>query len=531
MKLKLLLLSCILFLSSSCSKIAKGDKTTLNLNLGFEPSTLDWNLATDSYSFDVISNLMVGLTRFGIDEDGAIISVPGCAKSWEISNNSTELLFDLDPLAKWTDGQRVIAQHFVDSFERALDPSTGAPYADLLSLIDLSETKALSDDKLFIKLKRPAAYFIYLTSYGLTLPIRKDLINKYGEAWTEPEHLVTNGPFKLSKWQHEYKILLKRNKDFHLYENSENQIEAIKFFMVPEQSSAFTLFKNDQFDWIDSRSIPNSEFLRISKRFTDSNTLVVDPVTKEKIRRVPLLRNTYIGFNNQSGPFTNKLVRKAFAYAINREKLTKVLGRGDIANATWIPPGLTQYFNSDKDLDYHPELARELLAQAGFKNGENFPEVEFMFPSVEIAKLLAETLQSMWKEELNIRVKLIGMEWKVFLSTLQRDPPDIFRLNWGADYPDPDTFMQLFTTHNRINYGKWSNAEYDSLVNQAAALTDVKARQKLYKKAEKILIDEEMGVTPIFVNTQLAIEKPYINNLIINSMDIVFLDEVEKDYN
>lgn len=245
---------CILVLTS-CSK-NNSSKNTLRMNLGTEPPTLDWNLANDSTSFDIISVIMVGLTRFTQDENENIIVKPGVASSWQISSDNTEYTFHLNPKAKWTDGATVSAEHFIDSFQRLLDPETAAPYADLLSIIDLEKTKAIDKKTLFIKLKRPAAYFIYLTAYGLALPIRKDLIEKYGRSWTEPENLVTNGPFYLSDWHHEYKITLKRNPDFYQKIEKINLVQELNYFMIQEQSSAFNLYKNNSLDWIDNRSIP-----------------------------------------------------------------------------------------------------------------------------------------------------------------------------------------------------------------------------------------------------------------------------------
>ncbi len=514
--------ACLLlvFLCISCSS-HKDEPNTLRANLGTEPPTLDWNLANDYSSFDIISNLMVGLTRFGVDKDGKITTEPGCAYKWQISPDAKEYIFWMNPEAKWSDGRAVLAQDFIDSFARALDPDTAAPYAELLSLIDLEKTKALDEQTLKIVLKRPAAYFIYLTSYGLTLPIRQDLINKYGNQWTEPENLVVNGPFILKEWKHEYKIVLKRNLHFFLNDwiatpssrARNDKVEYIKFFMVAEQASAFTLFKNGEFDYIDSRSIPLSEIKRIRQN--------IDP---EQVSRARLLRNTYVGFNAQKKPFSDKKIRQAFSYAIDRDILVKIRSRDDLANSTWIPPVLSGLpaVNS-----YLPELARQKLAEAGYPNGENFPEVEMLIPSREDAKLLAETLQAIWHKELNVKVKIKAMEWKVFLSTLRDDPPDIFRLNWSADYPDPDTFMQLFSTNNQANYGKWSNSQYDQLVQDAASTIDAQLRKKLYSRAEFLLTQEEMAIAPLFIDTQIIIKQKRVKNLEANSLDIVFLDKVQ----
>lgn len=494
---------------NACTHIQ--DTKSLNLNLGFEPQSLDWNLANDSYSFDVISNLMVGLTKFEIDQDGAIISVPACAKSWSNDKNLA-YKFKLDPRCTWTDGRPVKAQDFVDSFTRALNPTTAAPYADLLSLIDLSKTQALSESELLITLHHPAAYFIYLTSYGLTLPIRKDLIDKYNDKWTEPENIITNGAFKLKSWQHEYKIQLEANLDYQL---AKSKIQNINFFMIPEQAIAFSLFKKKQLDIVDNRSIPNSELRKI------------DP---SKIQKTLLLRNTYLGFNCQTGPMSNIKLRQALAHAIRREDITKILARAYQPNSSWIPPGLSPFYNAEIGLKYSSTRAKQLLKEAltELKTSKKELKIEFLFPSNEEAKLLSESLQSIWQEELGITVKLIGMEWKSYLATLENDPPDIFRLNWGADYPDPDTFMQLLKSNNHINYGGWKNTEYELLVTRAAALNNMQIRKKIYAKAEKLLLEEETAIVPLFINTQNVLMQDNIFNLRINPLDIIFLNKVRK---
>ncbi len=513
----------VLVMLNSCSKTNEHD--TLRMNLGTEPPTLDWNIAQDYSSFEIISNIMVGLTRFANDSNGEAISVPGCAKSWEISDDGLTYTFHIDPQAHWTDGQAVRAQDFLDSFNRLLDPITAAPYAELLSMIDLQESSVIDDKTLRVKLKYPASYFIYLTSFGITYPIRLDLIKHYGNNWTEPKNLVTNGPFKLKAWQHEYKILLERNDNFF---QDLAKIKYIKYFMVAEQASAFTLYQNNQFDWIDNRSIPISEHRRIGLK---SNT------------RHLLLRNNFIGFNTLKKPFNDKRVRQALSFAIDRKALSQIRSRGDEANCTWIPPSLSKFLNYETlahsfesrfgegfQLNgYHPNLARKLLTEAGYPNGRNFPEVEFLIPSREDSKLQAETLQAMWSKELNIKVKINAMEWKVFLDTLRKNPPHLFRSSWGADYPDPDSFMQLFLSNNAFNEGRFTNTEYDALVNQAARSRDLETRRQLYTRAEQILSFEEAAIIPLYIDKQTILKKPWVKNLVFNPMDLVFLDRVNLE--
>ncbi len=498
----------IVLLLSACSRNL--EPNTLRLNLSCEPATLDWNKASDAFSFDVISNLMHGLTRYSTNDQGEIIVEPMIASSWEISPAQDLYIFHLDPKAHWFDGQPVTAQQFIDSFRRVLDPATAAPYAELLSIIDLERSKALNDQTLYIKLKKPAPYFIYLSACGLTLPIRKDLIDKYGDKWIEAEHLVTNGPYRLSKWQHEYKIELERSNN---YWRKPPAIKRIKFFMVAEQSQAYTLFKNHQIDFVDNRSLPSSEFKDMERKLASD----------ERLLRRPLLRSTYVGFNNKS---VDLHLRKALFYSIDRRALVVALKRGYKPSASWIPPGLPDYYHedlADPDLAYNPELAR-----AEYKLAKLPTNLVFAFPSTEEARLISETLQAMWRRELGLTVELRSMEWKAYLNALDTNPPDIFRMNWTADYPDPDSFMQLFMTNNPINYPGFVNATYDALVAKAATLNiDSRERRDLYRRAEEILLKENVVVAPIFTNTQTIIHRANIDNLEINAMDMLFLDKIK----
>ncbi|MDA0772613.1 MAG: peptide ABC transporter substrate-binding protein [Cyanobacteria bacterium] len=521
------LLIIILFLAS-CSKTPEPD--TLRMNLGTEPPTLDWNRLQDYNSMDIVANIMIGLTRFSTNNNGEAISIPGCALSWDISEDGLSYLFHLDPQAQWTDGQAVVARNFIDSYTRMLDPATAAPYADLISMIDIQNSKAINDHELLIKLKHPTPYFIYLSSSVITYPIRLDLIDKYGSTWTEPQNLITNGPYKLKKWQHEYKILLERNDDFF---QSKANIKYLKYFMVSEQSSAYTLFLNNQFDWIDGRSIPASEYKNLPE----------GEMGAFSVNRYLLLRNSFVGFNHKKTPLDDKRVRQAMSFAIDRKLFTQIRSKGDVANNTWIPPSLSSYLDTEqiannfehkfktpfKQDGFYPELARSLLAQAGYPEGKNFPELELAVPSREDTKLQAETLQAIWKQELNIKIKITTMEWKVFLARLRQDPPDLFRSNWGADYPDPDSFMALFTTNNPFNDISFHNNEYDYLVKTAAETIDTKKRRALYTRAEEILSQEEAAIAPLYIDRQSIIKKPWVKNFVYNPMDLVFLDRVQKD--
>lgn len=517
-----LLLSTILFQSFGCTSLKKRNfiPETLRLNLGYEPDTLDWSKATDSYSFDIIANIMTGLTKYNND----LKSIPSIASKWDLSTDGKIYTFYLRDDVKWTDGEPVTADDFVYSWQRTLNPATAGSYAYLFYPIKnaydfntgkitdphLIGVKALRDNVLQVELETPLAFFLNLTSYCFYFPQRKDIIEKYGDDWTEPRKLITCGPFMLDQWQHEYKLTLVKNP---FYKNPEPKLNEIKYYIVPEQSSGFSLYLNNEVDLIDSRSIPISEIETIHKM---KETIIF-----------PLLRTTFIGFNTNKYPFNNRLVRAAFSYALDRNIYPKILRRGEIPSASLIPPGLKEFYMPEIGCNFNPELARRCLTEAGFPNGKNFPKVKMLFPTREDAKLIAEVTQLLWKKILNVNIDLINEEWKVYLSTLQQDPPHIYRSSWGADYPDPDTFMTLFTSTSGNNYGRWKNTRYDQIVNLGARTLNLSKRQILYKEAQKILLEEDVAISPIFFNTQLVLNKPWVKNFKTNAMDLLFYDNVE----
>lgn len=488
------------------------------MNLQAEPPSLDWLVTTDSTSFDVISNIMTGLTQYTNSLDAA----PACASSWDVGENGTKYVFHLRKDVYWTDGKPVTAPDFEYAWKRLLDPGTAAQYAfflyDLKNGFEFNSgkvkdpdrvgVKAVDDYTLEVKLKRPAAYFIYLTAFCPTYPQRRDVVERFGDRWTEPDHIVTNGPFKLSSWKHEYKIDLDSNP---AYFEGEPRLKKIKLFMIPEQATAFGLFENNQLDYVDNRSFPTADV----KLYADSPLY----------RNIALLRGTYLGFNVKKPPFDDARVRRAVSMAMDREMFPRILRRGERPAFNWIPPQLSGY-SPDSAVKHNLSEAKRLLSEAGYPAGKGFPRVKLLYPQREDAKLVVEAVQEQLKRNLNIPVELEVNEWKVYLSTLERDPPHIFRGSWGADYPDPETFMNLFTTHNGNNNTRWADAKYDRLVDRAAGEPDTARRAKLYAEADAYLSRIEAPIAPLYFATQNLMVKPWVKNMEFNALDVQFFKDV-----
>lgn len=512
----LLMLPTVIMLGS-CGATRGPEPGSLRINIGGEPPSLDWHVSTDSTSFDVVSNLMVGLTQYRND----LSCEPACAESWEVLDKGKRFIFHLRKNSKWSDGKELVAGDFEYAWHRILDPATGAAYAYFLYDVENAfefNTRKLTDKNLVgvhaldkytleVRLKKPASYFIYLTAFCPTYPMRKDVVERGGTRWTEPEFMVSNGPFLLKDWKHEYKIEVEANP--HFFEGRP-KIDRIKMFMIPEQSTAFALYENNQLDFIDNRSFPTPEVYRNRNSPEYHNFL--------------LLRNNYLGFNVTKPPFTDKRVRQAFSMAIDRSIFPEILRRSEKQSKCWIPKGLAGHAD-DSGPDYDPERARALLAEAGFPNGAKFPSVAVLYPTREDTRLVMEAVQDQIKRNLSIKLELTNQEWKVYLQTLRRDAPPMYRASWGADYPDPETFMNIFTTYNGNNDTRWKNKSFDELVSRAAGEQDPVTRAELYRKADHLLCKEETPIIVTYLATQNVMIKPWIQGIGINPLDLQFFKD------
>jgi oligopeptide transport system substrate-binding protein len=488
------------------------------MNLGTEPPTLDWSLATDNASIRVIENLMEGLTEY----DEALKPKPAIAERWEILDGGRRYIFHLRKDVLWSDGKPVTAGDFEFAWKRLLDPKTGAEYAYFLYDLENAEefnagrlkepsrvgVRANDPLTLEVRLKKPIVYFPSITTFTATFPLRQDLIEKFGDRWTEPEHLVTCGPFRLVEWRHEYRLTLAANDRYH---KGRPSLDRVVFYVVEEDTTALTLYETGDLDRV---GLPP----------------VAIPSYKERpdYRHGSFLRGYYYGFNVTKSPFDNRLVRQAFSEAIDRSELPKILKGGEIPATSWVPPGMPGY-DPEIGLKFDPASARKRLAEAGFSEGRGLPPITLAFNTDPTNLLIAENIQAQWKRNLGVTVRLDNMEWKVYLKRLKEDTPQIFRLGWGADYPDPDNFLALFTTRSGNNNTHWGNRRYDELISEAAGEPDPVRRKALYDEAQRILTEEDVPIVPLFVAAQNVLIKPYVKGLRLNPMDILALKNVRID--
>ena len=499
--------------------IQSSNPITLNMNLVTDPLTLDPALAWDTTSNFCIEQLFLGLTDF---DDETMDVVPELATSWDISPTGLVYTFTLRSDAYWTDGHPVTAHDVEYSIKRALDPATGSWLAYVLYIIENAEdfnkgvitdpdqvgVRAIDDHHVEFTLEYPASYFLSILTMSIAKPVPRWAIEDYGEQWTEPENIVTNGPYRLTEWVRGDHMTFDKNPGFYAAANV--QIERVNAVMV-DASTAWDMYLNCQLDYT-------------SPPLEELDNIKADPVLSQQLHITPRLCTYYYGFSTDKPPFDNPLVRRAFSAAINRQGLIDDVLKGEQqpANA-FACPGIFGNVAGDPDiapwaLDYEQgrSLAQQWLAEAGYPNGEGFPEVTLMHNTGAGHRAIAEYIAANWTEVLSVTVNITDMPWEEYFNLIKRcpspdDKPHIWRLGWCADYPDQNNWVyECFHSQYGANNICWYNEEFDTITSEAAKETDPDTRKELYKRAEEILCEEEAGIAPIYYYTNVLMVKPYL---------------------
>jgi oligopeptide transport system substrate-binding protein len=492
-------------------RMAKAE--TLRLNFATEPPTLDFQKMSDTQSAEVIANIMDTLVEY--DLSGPEIALqPGLALKWEPSEGARKWRLALRPGVFWTDGAPFTARQVIDGWNRLLDPKSASDYAYFLFYV--KNAKAFNEGKIKnfaevgaratgpleieVELERPISYFPQILTHHSTLPVRLDLIARYGDRWTEPGNLQSLGPYKLVAWQHDKVIAMERNDG---YWGEKAKIKYIVAHMILEQSTALNLFDAGQIDALNA--LPSSD-LRILRKL-------------KEYRAIGSLLTYFYGFNVRKPPVDNVDVRRAIARAIDRKQIVEVLAGGELPLKSILPPSVLGY-DEKIGLDFDVAEARRLLAKAGYPDPAKFPRIALKTNANEDHQKVAENIQAQLRANLGINVEIQAEDWKVFLAGLTADPPALFRWGWLADYPDPDNFLSLMTSSSENNRMRWKNPEYDSLVERAASESDPAARRQLYAEAQRILVEKDVPVVPLYSGMTFFLINERVRNFPVNTLRV-----------
>ena len=485
------LLLVVVLLSAGCSPLPRADLVFLN---GAEPETLDPALITGQPEGRVANALFEGLLSF--DQHGK--PQPGMAESWEVSPDGKVYTLRLREGLVWSDGVTLTAEDFVKSWRRTLDPATASEYAYQLHYVknakafnegeitDFSQVGIAATDKrtLRVELENPTPFFLDLCAFVTLLPVPLHVVEKYGDDWIKPGRLVGNGAYVLESWRLNDRIRLRKNPRY--WNAGSVALETVDILPVSKANTAFNLYASGQADlMMDKGLLPPALLSEIKKR--------------DDFHAAPFLGTYFLRFNCTKGPFVDSRVRRAFSLVIDKQSIVERITRaGELPADSFVPPGAAGYQPYDECGGMNVEEARRLLAEAGFPGGVGFPMVNYLYSEGELNEAIAIELQSMWRQSLGVNVQLLRQEWKVYLRSMSALDYDIARSSWVGDYPDPNTFLDMFVTGGGNNRTGWGDPRYDQLIANAAAETDPAERFEILRAAEKILVCEEMPICPLY---------------------------------
>ena len=506
--------------TTEAADAATGEGTGFTVQLGPNPETLDpaLNAAVDG------GNTLITIEEplLIIDENNEI--QPGQAESYEVSDDGLVWTFHLRDGLKWSDGSDLTAADFEYSFKRLACPDTAAPYAEtVVGMIDGYEdaignpdadgntttdpdwdalnVHASEDGKtLTIQLAYPCSYFDKLCAFAAMSPVQQATVEANGDAWcTQPDTFVCNGPYMISDWIPSERIVLSKNPNYvGGWDSSKIVSDTITLLLLEDSSAAYAAYNSGEAQLI--KDVPTDEIPSLTKA-EDGGDFYVDTI----------LGTYYISLNDQKEPFTDPNVRKALSLAIDRDYVANTIMQGTYTPAyNLVGPGIVDengmfYDNANggktyisDDYDANLEEAKKLLADAGYPNGEGFPTIEYSTNDAGYHTPVAEYVQQAWGE-LGITVNINKVEWASFTPMRRAGDYDVSRNGWVMDYNDPSNMIELFTTTNGNNDGKYSNPEFDAAV-EASKVADKSVHFQKLHEAEDILMADAACIPVAYYN-------------------------------
>ena len=493
----------------------------LRVPLGGEPATLDPNRASDSVSIQVLTQLARPLVYF--DPALNTVSEGGLADTWELSEDGQTVTFHLKDGIKYSDGSDIVAADFVTSWKRLIDPRTAADYSYVMldiagatdvygadpednAAVDAALEKfgveAPDDATFVVHLSHPATYFVSIATLWVTAPLREDF--QFGEA----EGYVSSGPYIMEEWNHEANITLVPNPEWTA--GPASQVTSIEMPVIADPAQALAAYENDEIDIV---GVPSADVHRVRD----------DPELSQQVVQGDRLSLEYYGFDmrKESAFAKSKNLRYAFTEAVDKQTLIDTLraGVGTVAGSA-VPPGMPGH-QDNIGIPYDAEKAKTdfqaALGDLGMSAGDL--KLQLGYNTEADHEPTVEFLQEQWRTAFNVNVELVGLEWSSYLTRLNEDPFDIFRLGWGADYPHPNNFLtDLFTCTSGNNNMQYCNEDFDALMAKAAVEPDLDTQVGIYNQAQEMLVDD---APVIFISWggRFTLVKPWVQNMTITPGD------------
>ena len=473
----------------------------LKVQVGPDPETVDPALNSAVDGGNMILHAFEGLLT--LDENGQLKE--GQAESWETSEDGLTWTFHLRDGLKWSDGTDLTAKDFVYSWQRVCDPNVAAPYAEtVLGMVkgydeavagDITKLDVQAPDEktVVVNLAHPCSYFGELAAFATLNPVQQATVEANGDAWaTSADTYISNGPFMMTEWVPGSHITFSKNPN---YWNAEAiKLDKLEFELIEDSNAAYSAYTSGEVDMI--KDVPTEEIPSLQGN--------------DDFHVEPIIGTYYVSLNLQKEYFQDARVRKALSLAIDRNYVANTLMQGTYSPASsivgpgWLDTdgssfaenanGGTPYIDND-NFDANLEEAKKLLEEAGYPNGEGFPQIEYTTNDAGYHKVVAEYLQQAWAA-IGIDLKVNIVEWASFTPMRRNGEFDVARNGWVGDYTDPSNILELFCTTNGNNDGKYTNADFDAAIEDSRVTTDAATRSADLHKAEDALMNDA-GCIPI----------------------------------
>ncbi|WP_286907754.1 peptide ABC transporter substrate-binding protein [Clostridium sp. UBA1652] len=501
---------------------AKADATQILNLIGYDYSSLDPNIGTDSESATTAKNVYEGLYR-EVEENGVQKSVPAVAESMDKNADGTVYTFHLRKDAKWSDGKPVTADQFVYSWKRLLDPKVASPYSDFIDMVkgakeyrtgadktgDGVGVKAVDEYTFEVTLSEPSGYFEKVLSFSNLAPVRKDLVEAQGDQFgTDYKTMVYNGPFVVSEYQKGSKIVYTKNDQY--WDKDNVKLTQANGIIYQEPSVGTKMFENKEIDVVGASG---DDLVKLNADAKSGKIDVINGYSPSVF---------YTQFNVKNEILKNAKVRRAMSLTINRKEFL------DVVYKRFVPAeGLVAKAVSINDKEYRDQVDEPLKALAdstkdpkalyeeGLKEINVDPSkasVKILFgPKTARSQLIGEYLQKNWKDKLGLDVQLnFSVDGPSYFKDRNAGKYDLVIGGWSSDYDDVSSFFGIYTTGSGNNTGNYSNAKYDELVKQADREMDQAKRTDLYKAAEKIAVVEDPALAPLYYQDVNSFTQKYL---------------------
>lgn len=485
------------------------DKQTLVRNNGSEVQSLDPHKIEGVPESNVNRDLFEGLLISDVEGHPS----PGVAEKWE-NKDFKVWTFHLRKNAKWSDGAPVTANDFVYSWQRLADPNTASPYASYLQYGHIANiddiiagkkpatdlgVKALDDHTFQVTLSEPVPYFYKLLVHPSVSPVPKSAVEKFGDKWTQPANIITNGAYKLKSWVVNERIVLERNPQY--WDNDKTVINQVTYLPISSEVTDVNRYRSGEID-MTYNNMPIELFQKLKKEIPN------------EVRVDPYLCTYYYEINNQKAPFNDVRVRTALKLALDRDIIVnKVKNQGDLPAYSYTPPYTDgaklvepEWFKWSQEK--RNEEAKKLLAEAGFTADKPLT-FDLLYNTSDLHKKLAIAVASIWKKNLGANVKLENQEWKTFLDTRHQGTFDVARAGWCADYNEPTSFLNTMLSDSSNNTAHYKSPAFDKLIADTLKVTDDAQRSELYAKAEQQL-DKDSAIVPVYYYVNARLVKPWV---------------------